>query len=252
MESPLLYVAMSYRVAIAGTMVEMDTPREVLELLEKSTGQGLTAVTIEADPAGLEWDFEKFELLSKRLPQESLQRSLVRVLYHGNPDGLTREELLKATEIEDAQQIGGALSGLSKNAKALGLPSPINIQKTRDQTGRRTYLYTLSVSFRRILESRDQRKKSPPERELPEFRDYVRGKRPALAGFMEQGAALSLEGDVLTVTARSDTYIRYLGDNRNAIREFASEFFERPITVRLENSAPKVTNGAPIPPELRR
>ena len=79
---------------------------------------------------------------------------------------------------------------------------------------------------------------------------FVNGER-ALSGLMEQGARLSLEGDVLTVIARNDIYVRYLNDNRDTIGEFASEFFDRPITVRLETAIPKVTNGAQIPPELR-
>ena len=37
-------------------------------------------------------------------------------------------------------------------------------------------------------------------RELPELRDFIRGRRAALAGFMEQGAGLVLDGETLTVT----------------------------------------------------
>ena len=43
-------------------------------------------------------------------------------------------------------------------------------------------------------------------------------RRAALAGFMEQGAGLALDGDILTVTARNDIYIRYLNDNKNGDR----------------------------------
>ena len=90
-------------------------------------------------------------------------------------------------------------------------------------------------------------------RELPELRDFIRGKRAALAGFMEQGAGLILDGDILTVTARNDIYIRYLSDNKNVIAELASEYFARAIRVELSisgaaNSAsrptmPLATNG---------
>jgi DNA polymerase-3 subunit gamma/tau len=75
-------------------------------------------------------------------------------------------------------------------------------------------------------------------RELPELRDFIRGKRAALAGFMEQGAGLNLDGDILTVTARNDIYIRYLSDNKNVIAELASEHLGRTIRVELS------TNGA--------
>ncbi|HUO04559.1 MAG TPA: DNA polymerase III subunit gamma/tau [Candidatus Binataceae bacterium] len=73
----------------------------------------------------------------------------------------------------------------------------------------------------------------PQPREMPELRDFIRNRRAALAGFMEQGAGLTLEGDVLTVTARNDIYIRYLTDNKAAIAELASEHVGRPIRVEL-------------------
>ena len=70
-------------------------------------------------------------------------------------------------------------------------------------------------------------------RELPAFRDHIRSRRAALAGFMEQGAALAIEGDVLTVFPRNDIYVRYLADNRAVLAELASENFDRPIKVEL-------------------
>jgi hypothetical protein len=75
-------------------------------------------------------------------------------------------------------------------------------------------------------------------RELPELRDFIRGRRAALAGFMEQGAGLALDGDLLTVTARNDIYVRYLNDNKMVIAELASEHLGRAIRVEL------ATNGA--------
>ncbi len=70
-------------------------------------------------------------------------------------------------------------------------------------------------------------------RELPELRDFIRSRRAALAGFMEQGAGLALDGDLLTVTARNDIYIRYLNDNKAVIAELASEHLGRAIRVEL-------------------
>ena len=75
-------------------------------------------------------------------------------------------------------------------------------------------------------------------RELPELRDFIRNKRAALAGFMDQGAGLELDGDVLKIRPRSDIYVRYLSDNRSAIAESASELYGRRITAEV------VTNGA--------
>jgi len=73
-------------------------------------------------------------------------------------------------------------------------------------------------------------------RELPELRDFIRGRRAALAGFMEQGAGLVLDGDLLTVTARNDIYVRYLNDNKTVIAELASEHLGRAIRVELSTN----------------
>jgi hypothetical protein len=62
---------------------------------------------------------------------------------------------------------------------------------------------------------------------------------------MEQGAGLMLDGDILTVTARNDIYIRYLNDNKNVIAELASEHLGRAIRVELS------TNGVAKPAASR-
>ena len=46
----------------------------------------------------------------------------------------------------------------------------------------------------------------PPD--LPELRDFIRSRRAALFGFMEQGAALQLDRDVLRIIPRNDIYER--------------------------------------------
>ena len=79
--------------------------------------------------------------------------------------------------------------------------------------------------------------------DLPDFRNHIRARRAALAGFMEQGAALAIESDTLTLFPRNDIYVRYLADNRAVVAELAAEFFGRPIKVELAAS-----NAAP-PPE---
>ncbi|HLI80567.1 MAG TPA: DNA polymerase III subunit gamma/tau [Candidatus Binataceae bacterium] len=73
-------------------------------------------------------------------------------------------------------------------------------------------------------------------RDLPELRDFIRARRAALAGFMEQGASLAFADDVLSVNARNDIYIRYLSDNRATIAELASEFFARPVKVEVSSN----------------
>ena len=79
--------------------------------------------------------------------------------------------------------------------------------------------------------------------DLPELRDFIRTRRAALAGFMEQGASLALNDDVLTVNARNDIYIRYLSDNRATIAELASEFFARPIKVEVSSNGTVVSTA---------
>ncbi len=90
---------------------------------------------------------------------------------------------------------------------------------------------------------------APGERELPELRDFIRSRRAALAGFMEQGAALALEADVLTVSPRNDIYVRYLSDNKAVIAELASEHYGRAVRIELtqvmkaDPAAPAAASG---------
>ena len=76
---------------------------------------------------------------------------------------------------------------------------------------------------------------------LPDLRDFIRGRRAALFGFMEQGAALALNGDVLTIIPRNDIYIRYLSDNRDVIADLATELYRRRIRAEISPV------GAPLP-----
>jgi DNA polymerase-3 subunit gamma/tau len=90
--------------------------------------------------------------------------------------------------------------------------------------------------------------------DLPELRAYIRQKKAALAGFMELGAGLDLNDDVLRVVPRSDIYVRYLNDNKGAISALASEHYARPIKVELAPTSadiartPAVESEAPETP----
>ena len=67
---------------------------------------------------------------------------------------------------------------------------------------------------------------------------------------MEQGAGLALDGDLLTVTARNDIYVRYLNDNKMVIAELASEHLGRAIRVELSTNGvakPAAAGRATIP-----
>jgi DNA polymerase III subunit gamma/tau len=81
--------------------------------------------------------------------------------------------------------------------------------------------------------------------DLPELRAYIRQKKAALAGFMELGAALELDADVLRVAPRSDIYVRYLNDNKSAIAALATEHYGRPVKVELGQPS---ADGSPAPP----
>src|SRR5579883_2264114 len=69
--------------------------------------------------------------------------------------------------------------------------------------------------------------------DLPDLREFIRSRRAALAGFMEQGAVLRLDDASLTVTPRNDIYVRYLSDNRAVIADLASELYGRRIKVEI-------------------
>ena len=71
------------------------------------------------------------------------------------------------------------------------------------------------------------------ETELPELRQFIKSKRAALFGFMEQGAVLRLDRDQLAVIPRNNIYVRYLTENRKAIAELASELYGRKIVVEI-------------------
>ncbi len=83
--------------------------------------------------------------------------------------------------------------------------------------------------------------------DLPDLRSYIRQKKAALAGFMELGAALELNGDILEVVPRNDIYVRYLNDNKGSIAALASEHYGRPIKVELGQPAPAAENSTPSP-----
>ncbi len=86
-----------------------------------------------------------------------------------------------------------------------------------------------------ILDITRQIARQPPRdskwSRLRVFRDFIRIRRAALAGFMKQGAQLDLIDDRLYVRARSPAYVRYLTDNTSTLSELASDFFGQPITV---------------------
>jgi DNA polymerase III subunit gamma/tau len=90
---------------------------------------------------------------------------------------------------------------------------------------------------------------SKPGVDLPELRAYIRQKKAALAGFMELGAALELDGDVLRVAPRSDIYVRYLNDNKAAVAALAGEHYGRTIKVELTQPSAEPSAAPAAKPE---
>jgi len=239
-----LPVSMSYRVTIAGRTVEMDSPEEVYRLLQSTTVNGRHEV--KAAPKRQEWDDDRAAQFMADLQPGSLQMQVIWTLYHLETKSLSRDDLLAMMKISDAQQLGGAFSGLIKNAKKLGAPSPLFIKRIRDTKGNRTYEYSLDPAFRKAVEHLEP---AEPESDLPGFRDYIATRRAALAGFMSQGAHLALVDDVLKVTPKSSIYVRYLNDNLGVLAELVSAYYERPIRTIL-TPVPATATKAKEAPQL--
>ncbi|MBF6568611.1 MAG: DNA polymerase III subunit gamma/tau [Candidatus Binataceae bacterium] len=93
--------------------------------------------------------------------------------------------------------------------------------------------------------------------DMADLRIHIRSRRAALAGFMEQGASLAIDGDTITIIPRNDIYVRYLTDNRNVISELATELYGRKIKVEIgapgsgpaaeSSAAADSTTAAPAP-----
>jgi len=214
--------------------VVADTPEEaakIMTLLDPSLVRGIREPEF---PRGLsvEWSAQLVEAFRELLKEQPLQRRLLNSLYAGGRAGVLKEDLVKELKLNNAKQLAGPFSGLAKNAKKIGLAREAVYSMEKIQVeGKRTYRYWPNESLRSVaIAIRD---KAADSQELPELRSFIRSRRTALAGFMEQGAGLAINGDVLTVTARNDIYIRYLNDNKAVLAELASEFLHRKMTVVL-------------------
>lgn len=145
---------MSYRVTIDGVEIEMDTAEEVFRLLRNSESDAtVVGRAITGTVAGI-WNERTLTEYLRSLPKgENFQIRAIRSLYYGQPDGLSQMDFIAQIEgIEDAQQLGGVLSGLAKNATKLGLPLACEIVTLPRDDGKRVYRYRLSPSFRAALD----------------------------------------------------------------------------------------------------
>jgi DNA polymerase III subunit gamma/tau len=178
------------------------------------------------------------------------------------------DELLRAIGAGDAggsaKRAGGggntSGSGASRSSPAAGSTAPLSGVVKAAPTSPLTEAVLAPAPSRQIKVEGEVKAEAPVRRSiapqiaqrgassagasggLPELREFIRSRRAALFGFMEQGAALDLNGDVLTIVPRNDIYVRYLSDNRGVIADLASEHYGRRIRVDMSGV------GTPMPP----
>ncbi|HTW87356.1 MAG TPA: DNA polymerase III subunit gamma/tau [Candidatus Binataceae bacterium] len=166
------------------------------------------------------------------------------------------EELLRALGSEPGSSgsqgappaAGGAARSAAAPPAATGAHRMRVEGEVKAEAPRRAAPMATGVSVRPAAEDRSV---PPPAvagggTDLPDLRLHIRTRRAALAGFMEQGAILRLDGDTVIITPRNDIYVRYLSDNRNVVAELASEMYGRRI--KVEVTAPDAAAAAaPMP-----
>ncbi|HEV2169811.1 MAG TPA: hypothetical protein VGR40_02630, partial [Candidatus Binatus sp.] len=169
------------------------------------------------------------QILKSPYPDLLLEMAVVRMASLAAV--IDADELLRAIG-SAAPTSGSSSSGGGSGGRTAAKPEPAPAPSAQSSGARRL---RVEGEVKADAPLRGQGQDDAP-RELPELRDFIRGRRAALAGFMEQGAGLILDGDVLMVAARNDIYIRYLSDNKNVIAELASEHLGRPIKVELSSN----------------
>ena len=210
----------------------------------------------------------------KRLANAASLRDLMRlfrlmaqaqeeILRSPYPDLLLEMAVVRMATIAPVIEADELLRAISAAEKTLGLPpAAAAVAPERGTSGQ-----SQAGGVRRLKVEGEVKADAPRKaavessfsgdegRELPELRNFIRNKRAALAGFMDQGAALGLDGDVLRIRPRSDIYTRYLSDNRSVIAECASELYGRRITAEIvaaSASAPgPVRSAETAPPSAR-
>lgn len=133
---------MAYRVKINNVQIEADTLAEVLELLRQSPPIALDG---KLQLPSLGWTTHSVARLLNLIQAQEKQLFVLYELQSYAPEGLLKEELIKHQEMS-AQQLGGVLSGLAKNAKKLNCTPPIEIEHTV-RNGQKTCRYSLCHEF---------------------------------------------------------------------------------------------------------
>jgi hypothetical protein len=138
--------AMPYRVKIGSAQIEADTAEEVFALLKRTeeSGNG-ESVSVTAKRIEPEWTPDASLAFLKSLNAQIHQRQVMQVLL-GVTNGITKEDLLAKID-RDAQQLGGTLSGIAKNAKKYCAEPVFELQRLQIN-GKRTCRYELTVGYR--------------------------------------------------------------------------------------------------------
>ncbi len=139
---------MPYRIKLGERLIEADTPDEVCELLKRLETDGAGAI-VEAPQRHV---FDRWTLMGVALFMEIIenrpdQRNLIVRLY--SQQAWRKESLVAASKIS-AQQLGGVLAGIAKNAKKIGRPPVVKVEHIQ-LAGRRTCVYRLDDTFRQFL-----------------------------------------------------------------------------------------------------
>jgi hypothetical protein len=163
---------MSYKVEIAGISITMDNPREVFELLKEAKRNGtskLTMVASEEPARKLEWTPDVVDSFTNLIRPLGNQRKVLLALFKAS-DWVTKADLMENLGLTDGQQLGGSLSGLSKNATKMGLPPVFEVERLQI-SGTRTSRYRLLSDLRSAIIELINFRESQKEKEAERYRE---------------------------------------------------------------------------------
>jgi hypothetical protein len=237
----------SVRLKIGQFEVTTDTPSEAAEMIrlfDSALSDSVSEPTLIHRPRAIrtEWDATNYEAFQSLLKEQPLQRRLLNNLFFAGYEGKSKEELVKDLELDTPKQLAGPLSGLAKNAEKIGLAREAVYTMEKVQIdGKRTYRYSLSESLNlQIKKGKPSDQKLSRADDIKDFREFIRGRRAALYGFLEQGASLQMRGDFMIITPRNSIYVRYLTENRAIVADLAKEHYGRPIKVEVGAITPSL------------
>ncbi|HLW71913.1 MAG TPA: DNA polymerase III subunit gamma/tau [Candidatus Binataceae bacterium] len=219
-----------------------DGPQSPLADLPDQEASGLKALAAQASARDLMRLFHiladaQEQLIRSPYPDLILEMALMRMATLAPV--IDADELLRAIGAASASAAGGGVTAPPAPVAATGGTSSVSAT-AGDSSGARR------IPIRGEVNASAPRRPPPPPSaalpagtlaDLPDLRDFIRSRRAALAGFMEQGAGLRVADDILTVTPRSEIYVRYLSDNKTAIAELATELYGRRIRVEMAAAA---------------